>query len=362
MADVNESYILAESKGMSDTLSDRFYAAVQAIQDLPQDGPIQPTNADKLNFYSLYKQATVGPCNAPKPNFWDVIAKAKWEAWNGLGDMSKVEAMQQYIETFIAMSRLVPQEHRERLDKVMAKVDPPKAPYHLQKEAAQKKAPSQGKKQTSATTTMVTITLEERFTLAVETVQGLPSNGPVQPSNTDKLNFYSLYKQATNGPCNVPQPGIFNVIARAKWEAWNALGDIPAEEAKLRYVEGFLQMMEKVPEKNKADLLPALERIGKSHLTTASELGRAQSPVNAAEFEEAPEYAEDDVEDVVAYEVTKALTKHDQSVKAMEARIGSLEKKVSELEQQNHRFMIAVFVAPIAAAFAVVLLQKSLRR
>uniref|UniRef100_A0A673LF11 ACB domain-containing protein n=1 Tax=Sinocyclocheilus rhinocerous TaxID=307959 RepID=A0A673LF11_9TELE len=49
-------------------------------------------------FYSYYKQATAGPCNTPKPNSWDPIGKAKWEAWKTLGNMSKDQAMMEYVQ------------------------------------------------------------------------------------------------------------------------------------------------------------------------------------------------------------------------------------------------------------------------
>uniref|UniRef100_A0A8B9HCC2 ACB domain-containing protein n=1 Tax=Astyanax mexicanus TaxID=7994 RepID=A0A8B9HCC2_ASTMX len=49
-----------------------------------------------LKFYSYYKQATLGPCNIPRPGFWDPVGKAKWDAWNELGDMSQEEAMGAY--------------------------------------------------------------------------------------------------------------------------------------------------------------------------------------------------------------------------------------------------------------------------
>ena len=51
-----------------------------------------------LMFYAFYKQATVGSCNLPKPAFWDVINKAKWNAWSKLGDMTKEDAMRRYVE------------------------------------------------------------------------------------------------------------------------------------------------------------------------------------------------------------------------------------------------------------------------
>uniref|UniRef100_A0A8C6WP50 Acyl-CoA-binding domain-containing protein 5 n=1 Tax=Neogobius melanostomus TaxID=47308 RepID=A0A8C6WP50_9GOBI len=76
----------------------RFEAAVKVIKSLPPDGPFQPSNDMMLKFYKFYKQATVGPCNIPRPGFWDAVGKAKWDAWNSLGDMSKEKAMASYVD------------------------------------------------------------------------------------------------------------------------------------------------------------------------------------------------------------------------------------------------------------------------
>lgn len=76
----------------------RFEAAVKVIKSLPPDGPFQPSNDMMLKFYKFYKQATVGPCNIPRPGFWDAVGKAKWDAWNSLGDMSKEKAMTSYVD------------------------------------------------------------------------------------------------------------------------------------------------------------------------------------------------------------------------------------------------------------------------
>ena len=61
-------------------------------------GPYQPSNEVMLKFYGYYKQATEGPCNDIKPNFWDVIRRAKWEAWHKLGTMEEEEAMTRYVD------------------------------------------------------------------------------------------------------------------------------------------------------------------------------------------------------------------------------------------------------------------------
>ncbi|XP_004753695.1 enoyl-CoA delta isomerase 2 isoform X2 [Mustela putorius furo] len=57
------------------------------------------------------------------------------------------------------------------------------------------------------------------------------------PGNEVKLKLYALYKQATEGPCNTPKPGVFDLINKAKWEAWNALGSLPKETARQNYVD-----------------------------------------------------------------------------------------------------------------------------
>eukprot|EP00761_Pharyngomonas_kirbyi_P011285 gb/GECH01011310.1/.p1 GENE.gb/GECH01011310.1/~~gb/GECH01011310.1/.p1 ORF type:complete len:103 (+),score=32.98 gb/GECH01011310.1/:1-309(+) len=56
------------------------------------------SNDQKLKFYAYYKQATVGKCNTERPGMLDFVGKSKWDAWNELGDMSKEEAMQKYID------------------------------------------------------------------------------------------------------------------------------------------------------------------------------------------------------------------------------------------------------------------------
>lgn len=41
--------------------------------------------------------------------------------------------------------------------------------------------------------------------------------GSFQPSHALMLKFYSYYKQATQGACNIPRPAFWDVIGKAKW-------------------------------------------------------------------------------------------------------------------------------------------------
>nr|XP_033787300.1 acyl-CoA-binding domain-containing protein 5 isoform X2 [Geotrypetes seraphini] len=96
---------------------------------------------------------------------------------------------------------------------------------------------------------------QTRFEAAVKVIQSLPKNGSFQPSNEMMLKFYSFYKQATQGPCNVPRPGFWDPIGRYKWDAWNALGDMAREEAMIAYVEEMKKILESMPMTEKVEEL-----------------------------------------------------------------------------------------------------------
>uniref|UniRef100_A0ACB8FWB1 Acyl-CoA binding domain containing 5 n=1 Tax=Sphaerodactylus townsendi TaxID=933632 RepID=A0ACB8FWB1_9SAUR len=96
---------------------------------------------------------------------------------------------------------------------------------------------------------------ETRFVAAVKVIQSLPKNGSFQPTNEMMLKFYSFYKQATQGPCNIPRPGFWDPIGRYKWDAWNALGDMPKEEAMIAYVEEMKKILESMPVTDKVEEL-----------------------------------------------------------------------------------------------------------
>ncbi|MCU0341632.1 MAG: acyl-CoA-binding protein [Spirosomaceae bacterium] len=56
-------------------------------------------------------------------------------------------------------------------------------------------------------------------------------------SNDDKLTLYKLYKQATDGDVSGSRPGMFDMVGRAKWDAWASVKGISKEDAMKKYVE-----------------------------------------------------------------------------------------------------------------------------
>ncbi|NXO11650.1 ECI2 isomerase, partial [Oriolus oriolus] len=57
------------------------------------------------------------------------------------------------------------------------------------------------------------------------------------PGNETKLKLYALFKQATEGPCNAPKPGMLDFVKKAKWDAWNSLGSLSQDNARQKYAE-----------------------------------------------------------------------------------------------------------------------------
>ncbi|XP_073822690.1 uncharacterized protein [Musca autumnalis] len=80
------------------SVQEKFTAAVNVIKNLPKNGPYQPSTVMMLKFYGLFKQATEGPCTSKRPAFWDVVGKAKYDAWNSNRHLTKEQAMQKYVE------------------------------------------------------------------------------------------------------------------------------------------------------------------------------------------------------------------------------------------------------------------------
>ncbi|MDP3709352.1 MAG: acyl-CoA-binding protein [Polaromonas sp.] len=64
----------------------------------------RPDNATLLTIYALYKQGSAGDNTDAKPGFGDMVARAKWDAWNKLKGASQSDAMQQYIDLIAELS------------------------------------------------------------------------------------------------------------------------------------------------------------------------------------------------------------------------------------------------------------------
>ena len=74
--------------------------------------------------------------------------------------------------------------------------------------------------------------LKERFDSAVTRSRSLPN----QPNET-LLELYALYKQATAGDASGERPGVFDMVGRAKHDAWSAKAGMSSEDAMTAYAQ-----------------------------------------------------------------------------------------------------------------------------
>ena len=76
------------------SLQEQFDQALADSKNLPE----RPDNMTLLKIYALYKQASSGDAEGKRPGFTDMVARAKFDAWDGLKGTAKEDAMQQYVD------------------------------------------------------------------------------------------------------------------------------------------------------------------------------------------------------------------------------------------------------------------------
>uniref|UniRef100_A0A2P2JCE0 Acyl-CoA binding protein 3B n=1 Tax=Rhizophora mucronata TaxID=61149 RepID=A0A2P2JCE0_RHIMU len=79
-------------------LEKSFAKAAKFVESGDLDGRLSRLGSDVLiKLYGLHKLVTEGPCREQPPMALKVAARAKWNAWQRLGNMSPEVAMEQYI-------------------------------------------------------------------------------------------------------------------------------------------------------------------------------------------------------------------------------------------------------------------------
>ena len=63
----------------------------------------RPANEDMLALYAHFKQASAGGASGSRPGMFDMVNRAKYDAWAALKGMSKAAAEQAYIDKVNAL-------------------------------------------------------------------------------------------------------------------------------------------------------------------------------------------------------------------------------------------------------------------
>ncbi|OAD04331.1 hypothetical protein MUCCIDRAFT_108156 [Mucor lusitanicus CBS 277.49] len=87
-----------------------------------------------------------------------------------------------------------------------------------------------------------------RFCRALAVVRSLPTktNAAFQPSLSDKMHLYGLYKQAIAGDCSLKRPNARETLLYAKWRAWDSMKGKNPIEAQVTYIHALVELLEEV--------------------------------------------------------------------------------------------------------------------
>lgn len=77
------------------------------------------------------------------------------------------------------------------------------------------------------------VDLKTQFESAAQEAQRLSK----KPDNDTLLRLYALYKQATIGNATGKRPGFTDPVGRAKFDAWEKIKGMTAEQAMQKYIE-----------------------------------------------------------------------------------------------------------------------------
>lgn len=90
---------LLENKEFSELIGELFNSKAEKMKN----SELKLDNDTKLKFYGLFKVATVGKFaenNKKQPGFFDFAEKYKSQAWEKCSNLSKIEAMIEYIKLY----------------------------------------------------------------------------------------------------------------------------------------------------------------------------------------------------------------------------------------------------------------------
>ena len=63
----------------------------------------RPANEDMLALYAHFKQASAGDASGSRPGMFDMVNRAKYDAWAALKGLSQAAAEQAYIDKVSAL-------------------------------------------------------------------------------------------------------------------------------------------------------------------------------------------------------------------------------------------------------------------
>ncbi|KAI8377207.1 acyl-CoA-binding protein [Choanephora cucurbitarum] len=153
---------------------------------------------------------------------------------------------------------------------------------------------------------------EQAFTYMSQNAIPLP--------NDKKLHFYGLFKQATVGDCNIDKPGLFDFVARAKYDAWQSFKGLSFREARNQYIDSVESLNVGWSRQGEYEYVPSAE-----------ELKEAEGISNVSVSCMATEKEEEETQDVFGYTRLYDLEKLAEVIKSNPQVINTKQDGLSPL-------------------------------
>ena len=83
-------------------LKKKFETAARNAQKLKK----RPSDEDMLRLYATYKQATAGDATGDRPGAFDLVSRAKFDAWARLKGTEQDRAMKSYVDLVERLKKL----------------------------------------------------------------------------------------------------------------------------------------------------------------------------------------------------------------------------------------------------------------
>ncbi|KAI8048948.1 acyl CoA binding protein-domain-containing protein [Gilbertella persicaria] len=153
-----------------------------------------------------------------------------------------------------------------------------------------------------------------RYNKALHFVQNLPASSSFQPTKNQKLELYALYKQVSVGDINTQRPGLFDVVGRAKWDAWKKLEGMSVLEARHIYVEALLRIAAEAYKKN-------LGREEAQQIMHAFAIMRPSGDDDDSEDDDNTSHSEEEEEQAYLNQIQSSITRRPGSVASIQTTV-----------------------------------------
>ena len=220
------------------------------------------SSADQLVLYGLFKQCKGGDVSSSRPGVFDAVKRAKWDAHAARKGVSKECAGMAYVafvDSLAGTSKsTVVTAGASANSTTSATTTTDTATTSSSSSFSSSSSSSSsfvddghttdGPTDSSSLPAPKASSIQGRVQQVLDGLAALPGYSPSRfkaaavaiyaadnVTNETYLSLYGLYKQCSQGEVHKPQPGVFDVIGRAKWHAWKARAGLDRARAGQAY-------------------------------------------------------------------------------------------------------------------------------